>query len=311
MTRRGLLVGSAILAALGGCAPAVPPEVAEASHPPIGRFVTVAGLRVHAWDRGTGAPVVLIHGASGNLRDWTFSLAPRIAQTHRVIAFDRPGFGYTDRPADRGWDPAMQARILADAARALGVVRPVVVGHSWGAAVAMAWAVADPRAVAGVVAVSGATMPWSGGVSILRALGIQALAINAYTEYLKASADAGGIDRFIARAFRPQTPPPGYAAYVGGPLALRETTLRANAMDIERLNDGLGAIAPRYPGLPVPVEVLHGDQDPLLRAGQHAVALARSVPQSRLTVLPGVGHMAHHAAPEVLLAAIDRIAGAA
>lgn len=307
ITRRGAVIGGAVLAALTGCAPSFSPQVAEAEYPPIGRFVTARGLRVHAWDRGTGAPVVLIHGASGNLRDWTFDIAPMLAERHRVVAFDRPGFGYTQRPQVDGWDPAVQAAILAEAASAMGVRRPVVVGHSWGAAVAMAWALQRPDDVAGVVAVSGATMPWGGAVSILRALGIQSLAIAAYSEYLKATVDDGGIERFVQRAFRPQTPPPGYVGYVGGPLAVRDVTLSANASDIENLNDGLRRLAPGYPGLGLPVEVLHGQLDPLLRPEQHAVALARTVPRARLTLLPGIGHMAHHAAPEALAAAITRL----
>ena len=66
---------------------------AEASHPPIGQFVQVGETRVHATVMGDGPDLVLIHGASGNLRDMTFSLAPRLAEHYRVITLDRPGLG--------------------------------------------------------------------------------------------------------------------------------------------------------------------------------------------------------------------------
>jgi pimeloyl-ACP methyl ester carboxylesterase len=83
---------------------------AEAKYPPTGRFVTVGGGRVHAHVEGTGPDVVLIHGANGNTRDWSFDVIPRLAGRYRLIAMDRPGMGYSDR-VTRGFvdSPAQQA----------------------------------------------------------------------------------------------------------------------------------------------------------------------------------------------------------
>ena len=110
---------------------------AVADHPPAGQFIEVDGTRVHYVDEGEGPPVVLIHGASGNVNDWTFDMVGRLSDRYRVIAFDRPGLGYTDM-IGRGAPVADQARLLADAAAALGADAPIVVGHSYGGSVALA-----------------------------------------------------------------------------------------------------------------------------------------------------------------------------
>jgi pimeloyl-ACP methyl ester carboxylesterase len=306
MHRRNFLaLGTA--ATLAGCGSGAPLDLAEVAKrwPAEGRFVEAMGLRVHAWERGSGQPVVLLHGASGNLRDWTFELAPVIARRRRAIAFDRPGNGYSERPAERGGDPVVQARILRAAARALGAERPILVGHSWGAALAMAWALAFPEEVAGVVTVAGAVMPWSEQPMLAEMIGLDRLLIGFYFSYLQSS--RGGVEGFVRRIFRPQTPPPGYVEHVGGQLALRPETLAANMEDIAALNGALRRLSPGYARLDMPVEVISGTEDFIIRPKRQPIPFAAALRRPRLTLLEGVGHMAHHAAPGELLAALDRI----
>ncbi|MGF1553394.1 MAG: alpha/beta fold hydrolase [Paracoccaceae bacterium] len=311
--RRLLLAGGAASLALAGCGAPYPTDRAEARYPPIGEFVAAEGLRVHYWrrdpedpDRARRLPAVLIHGASGNLRDWTFDAAPRLAEHRPVIALDRPGFGYSERPDARGWHPRVQARVLRGAVARLGVERAFVVGHSLGAAVAMAWAADAPSSVAGVVPVSGVTMPYRGVGRAIGDLGLAGVLAWAYTEYVKASFEAGGLENFLERAFRPQPIPTGYAAYVGAPLALRTSTLEANEADLRHIGAALGDLEPLYPTLGVPAEIVHGAEDFIDPSGQ-SLRLHAALSDARLTLLPHVGHMAHHAAPEALIAALDRL----
>ncbi|QIE54004.1 alpha/beta hydrolase [Pikeienuella piscinae] len=314
MIRRGFILGAgAGLAA--ACAPAREPVVsataAEAAYPPLGRLYGPDGRRVHATDdgRGDGAPVILIHGASGNVRDWTFDITRRLSTHRRVIAMDRPGFGYSEREGTEGaWRPEAQAAQLREAAREMGAERPVLVGHSWGASVALAWALDAPDDVSGVVSVSGVTMPWGGIAPIFDALGFGPLIAAAYNRRITRTAETGGVERFIARAFQPQDPPKGYLDYVGAPLALREKTLAANGQDLANTNRGVAALAARYGELKVPAEIMHGDADWLLDIEQHGVAFAAAAPNARLTPLPGIGHMAHHAREDVLSELIERVA---
>ncbi len=306
MKRRSFVLGSA--AALAACSSPIPFDEGRirAEYPPVGKFVEVWGLRVHYWEQGEGVPVVLVHGASGNLRDWTFDIAPMLAEKFRVIAVDRPGFGYSDRPDVNGWDPAVQARVLQAAMQKIGAERPIVVGHSWGGALAMAWAIEFPRQTMGVVPVSGVTIPYGGMATLVRAIGLDAVLIQAYTDRLLERAREGGIREFISRVFRPQRVPPGYIEHVGATLALRERTLRANGEDLQNINIALRRMEPQYRDVAVPVEIIHGQAD-FIDWDDHAQPLAERVRQARLTLLPGVGHMAHHAAPLELRRAVERI----
>ena len=132
----------------------------EAENPPTGRFVTSEGLRIHYVALGPDDPdaptAILIHGATGNLNDMTFDLGPRLAaQGVRVICFDRPGLGHSERAPVEGWLPSTQARVLEGASQALGLRRAVLIGHSWGGAVALAWAIATPARALGAVIFAG------------------------------------------------------------------------------------------------------------------------------------------------------------
>ena len=152
---RTLAWGAAALGALALANHAVA-RLAEHRHPPEGSLVEVDGVRLHYSDRGTGQPVVLIHGNAVTGDDYnTSGVADLLLARHRVIIFDRPGFGYSDRPRGRLWTANQQAELLHKALRQLGVERPVIVGHSWGAIVALALAEAHPGDTAALVLLSG------------------------------------------------------------------------------------------------------------------------------------------------------------
>jgi pimeloyl-ACP methyl ester carboxylesterase len=317
------LAASLLLAALvlGGTAFAVDRRAttreadATATWPPEGTLVQVGGRTVHAVTRGQGPDLILIHGASGNLRDFTLSFMDRLTDRYRVTAFDRPGLGHTDRVDDGfahpfarfGESPADQAALLAAAADALGLENPVILGHSYGASVAMAWALDRPGDVAGVVNVSGATMPWPGGLGFLYKVNGTGLGGALVPPLLAAFTPEPYVDRVIEEIFTPDLAPDGYAEAVGAGLTIRRDTLRANARQVNSLYPHVVAMSARYPGLNVPVEIVHGDADTIVPLDIHSEPLARLLPDATLTVLPGIGHMPHHAAPDAVVAAIDRV----
>lgn len=288
-------------------------QAAEARWPPVGGFVTVDGLRVHYVQKGRGPDVVLIHGAGGNLRDVTFSLVDALAPAYRVTAFDRPGLGYTDRLPDavgafntRAESPRAQAALLARAAAQLGVDRPVVVGHSYGGAVAMAWALEhDPAAV---VSLAGAVMPWPGPLDTqYRVLGT-AIGGAVVPPLAAAFVDPDNTTDVAAAIFRPQPMPDGYLAHVGPGLTLRRETIRANGRQVAGLRGHLTEMSQGYAALTLPVEFVHGDADPIVGLEIHSKGAADLLPNAALTVLPGIGHMPHHADEAAVIAAIDRAA---
>jgi pimeloyl-ACP methyl ester carboxylesterase len=308
----------AALAAFGGVAThrtaAARAAAAEAAHPPSGVFVEVGGRRVHAHVSGTGPDVVLIHGAFGSLRDFTFDLSARLAQRYRVIAFDRPGLGYTDRTdpayaaafAATAESPAEQAALLAAAARELGAERPVVVGHSFGGIVAMAWALDhDPAAV---VMLAGVAMPWPGELGWLYQVNGTAAGGGIVAPALSAWVPETRLREAVAATFAPQSMPAGYDDYIGPYMPLRLPAFRANVRQVNTLRPHVVEMGRRYPDLRLPIEIVHGAEDRTVPLDIHSEPLSRIVPGATLTILPGVGHMPHHADPAAAIAAIDRAA---
>jgi pimeloyl-ACP methyl ester carboxylesterase len=281
---------------------------AMAAYPPEGQFIDVGGARVHAVVRGAGPDLVLIHGASGSARDFTFDLMDRLAADFRVIAFDRPGMGWSDPHPDAPASPVAQAETLRAAAQSLGVRRPILVGHSYGGAVAMAWAVGAPAPPAAIVLLAGATHPWPGDLglyySVLTSWAGQHMLIPLITAFgprAQAVAVAEGI-------FEPQSPPPGYTDHIGITLSMRRDTLRLNALQVGGLKPHVAAMSPRYAALEVPIEIVHGTRDTIVGISFHSERMVAEVPGARLTRLEGIGHMPHHAATEAVLAAIARAA---
>ena len=133
---------------------------AERRNPPTGRFITVDGVRLHYVERGTGRPLVLLHGNGSMIQDFGSSgLVDLAAKKYRVIAFDRPGFGHSDRPRSTVWTPEAQAVLIHSALIKLGVSQPLILGHSWGTLVAVALAIKYPQKTRGLILASGYYYP--------------------------------------------------------------------------------------------------------------------------------------------------------
>src|SRR6202161_41204 len=104
------------------------------NNPPAGRFLDLNGVRLHYVERGSGEPLVLLHGNGSMIQDFESSgLIDLAVKSYRVIVFDRPGFGHSDRPRNVMWTPDAQAELIMQALAQLGVSNAVVLGHSWGA----------------------------------------------------------------------------------------------------------------------------------------------------------------------------------
>jgi len=308
----GVLLGcAAALVVTTSCTASYREARAEDRFPPIGNFLNVDGTRVHYVTKGEGPDLVLIHGASGNLRDFTFSLVDKLAERYRVTAFDRPGLGYTDRVNPDGTTIIQQANLLADASRQLGLQKPMVLGQSYGGAVALAWAVEQPDVLSALVLVSAASNPWDTGISTFYKVTSSdlgsATVVPAITAFTPNAIVADAIDG----VFRPQSAPEEYADYIGVPLTLRRVSMRAIAMQRANLLDEIEALHLRYGSIDVPTEIIHGDADTTVGLSIHSIPLSNQIKEANLTVLEGIGHMPHHAAEPEVIGAIDRAASRA
>lgn len=277
--------------------------------PPVGQFVEVEGHRIHLLvagrARGTAPDIVLIHGANGNLRDFTYDLVDRLSGEFRVIAVDRPGLGYSDSWGEADSDPAFQARVLREAVEQVGVHRPIVLGHSYGGSVATAWALQDQRHMAALVLAAPAVEPWEGELSAWYRLNASALG-GTVRSLVAAFATESALDRALANVFEPEPVPAGYARAFGAELSMRRSSQANNNRQVNALLGYLTAMQPHYPDLTLPIEIIHGDADTTVGLDIHARRFAREVASARLTVIPGAGHMLHHTRIEALVAAIHR-----
>jgi pimeloyl-ACP methyl ester carboxylesterase len=287
----------------------------EAAHPPTGQFIEVQGVRLHVAVLGLApdAPgadpaIVLIHGASGNLEDMRIALGEKLAASRRVILIDRPGHGWSSRPqSDDYASPARQAELVAGALEQLGVRRAIVIGHSWGGAFATAYALAFPERTAGLVLLSAVTHPWPGDpgwynkLASLPYIGALFLCTCVYPLGLLMAA---GASRSV---FEPQAVPDDYMRRAAIRLVLRPKAFYSNARDLALLERFISTQVPRYADLRTPTVIITGDRDTLVSPQINARALAASVPSAKLILLKDVGHMPHHAAPEVVAAAIDEL----
>jgi pimeloyl-ACP methyl ester carboxylesterase len=309
--RTVLLAGAAALAA--GVAAAAWNNArarrAERDHPPRGRFLEVDGVRLHYLERGAGPPVVLLHGNVVTAEDYLWSgVLDRVAERHRVVAIDRPGFGYSDRPKGRLWTPAEQAGLLRRAFARLGLDRPVVVGHSWGTLVALALALDHPEAVRGLVLLSGyyrptvrvdvplvapPAIPVIGGVlrhTVSPLLGAALLPLN-----LKAM-------------FSPLPVPDGFRRDFPYGFPVRPGQIRAESQDAVTMVPAVAAMQERYRELRLPVVIMAGSHDRIVGVDGHAVWFHEAIAGSEFQVIPGAGHMVHYAVPEQVAAAVAAVA---
>jgi pimeloyl-ACP methyl ester carboxylesterase len=290
----------------------------EAQYPPSGRFVDAEGTRIHVNIAGQGPDIVLIHGASGSMRDLTFDLGERLAERYRVITVDRPGFGWSERPAGYGgiWNtaaepPDLQARLLQQAVAEVNATTPIVLGHSYGGAIALSWALRAPQDTAGLVLLAAASNRWPDELGLLYRINSTALGSAVVIPMITAFTPHTAIESTIGEIFAPQRPPSDYLRFFGPDMTLRRGTMRANAQQVNALKPHITEMAKQYHRLPMPVEILHGTEDDTVPMRIHSEPLARQIPGAVLTRLEGVGHMPHHADPEAVVAAVDRIAARA
>jgi pimeloyl-ACP methyl ester carboxylesterase len=293
MIRRHKILTLAAVTAIGTAALAFTNEraakQAERDHPPIGKHVEVEGVRLHYVRQGSGPPVVLLHGNPGSIEDWA-AVVPELSSTHEVIAFDRPGHGYSDPAAEDSGSPEVQARLLHAALSALAIERPILVGHSWGGGLILVYALHHPGEVAALVAVEPSSHPDPSNIDpiypVLAAPVLGALV----SQTLSSILGRPKIRNKLALAFSPDPVPDAYLARATA-MWTRPREARATAIDNLRRHEVLTEISPRYGELRVPLVILAADQDAFVDSRGQAHRLHAQVPGSVLIPLAGAGHM--------------------
>jgi pimeloyl-ACP methyl ester carboxylesterase len=304
--RAGLWAGAALLgAAFTATWVQRRAQHAERAQPPAGRLLDVEGVRLHVVERGEGPPVVLIHGNMVSQRDFEASgLMERLARNHRVLAFDRPGFGHSSRPRDRLWTPAAQADLLHAALAQLGIEQAVVVGHSMGAMVALALGLDHPDNVRRLVLLGGYYYPTARVDALLTA----PVALPVFGDVMRYTVTAVSarlmLKRLVRAMFVPRDVPANFMDTLSREMMLRPIQLRANAEDAAFMIPQAKANAERYDELRMPVAIFAGADDKVIDPEAHAERLHRQISGSTLAIVRGAGHMVHYAAPDEVVLAV-------
>jgi pimeloyl-ACP methyl ester carboxylesterase len=302
----------AVVLALGALVTAIGSWLIGRAYPPRGRLIKVRRLRQHVVELGTGPanapPIVLIHGAGCNLEDMQLALGECLAARNRVILVDRPGMGWSKRKTRAGSSPQYQAAILRDVLDRLAVEQAIIVGHSWGGALAARFALDHPDRTAALALLAPPLYPFSRNMTWLYALFATPILGWIYARTLALPLGLPFLGLAMGSAFLPQLPPRDYLKRTGAFLLLRPSTFLANARDMAELAGNLEPQVARYPGLRMPAVVMSGNMDLIVAPQRHAAAFAAAVPHAKLVILPGIGHMLHHVAAERVLAEIEGLA---
>ncbi len=299
----GLLASAALVQVLA--------RRAEKAHRPLGKILRVRGRAVHVVERGTGPCVILLHGNGSMVEDFASTgLIDRLAENHRVLAFDRPGFGESDRDG-RTWTPEREADLLAEVMQTLGVQTSVVVGHSWGGLVALSMALRDPDSITGLVLLSGYYYPTTRlDVAIQTPASLPVIGqLVRYTFWpLAARLCAPAAFKFL---FSPMRVPAAFRKAYSVPMATRPCQLKSFADDTVTMPSAAGHICSRYDEIDVPIRLIAGVNDKVVSTREQSERLNRNLKDCELQLLEGVGHMSHHARPDLVVVAVDALSNAA
>ena len=269
-------------------------------------FVMVESLRVHYVESGAGRTVVMIHGNAGGVEDFQFGVVDLLSREYRVVAIDRPGHGQSDRPAGKTATVEYQAQLLHRTFSSLGITEPILVGHSWGAALALAYALKYPNEVSAMVLLAPAAYADGGGNGLLRTAATAPIVGDVSLLLGKLIMGRRILKRVLTRAFYPQRVPDNYLK-IASSSWLGRKQLKAYLEDEWTLNDSLTKMSKRYSDINVPVVIVTGDQDKIVSPKENAYRLQAAISQSQLIELKYTGHEIPQTHPESIYAALRLI----
>lgn len=285
---------------------------AERLVPPAGKFVAIGGENIHYVEAGEGRPIVLIHGLGAQLHQFKSTIFDGLSRDFRVIALDRPGAGYSSMAYSASGRVTDQARIVAQFIEALGLDRPLVVGHSLGGAVALALALDHPDRISGLALIAPLTRhrstvsPDFAGLYIKSPLRRWLLAHTVSVPMALRYAEVA-----LGHVFHPQTVGADYMTAGGGWLGLRPIAIFSTCTDFVALEKDMPALEKRVGEIKTPVGVLFGTADKVLDFELDGASMRARLPSVDFERLEGFGHMLQFVAPVETQSFVRRIAARA
>lgn len=288
----------------------------ERTYPNIGEPIDVGGFRMNSVhlpepEKADLPALVFIHGASGNLRDQFETFAAPLRDRAEMLFVDRPGHGYSERGGPENASPSGQADSIAALMEKRGMERAIIVAHSFGGAIAAAFALRHPQKTIGVLFLAPATHPWPGGIDWYYTLAAMPVIGWLFTRMLVLPIGLRRIESGTVGVFRPNPRPLDYIAKTGPSLVLRPEAFRNNAIDVAGLLDYVTIAAPHYHEISAPVVIITGDSDDIVLEELHSRGLARDIAGAELVTIRNLGHKPDYIARDVAIAALEKIAGRA
>jgi len=286
----------------------------ERRHPPVGDFADVNGTRLHyllepAHGKADLPPLVFLHGASGNLVDQMLAFRDRLAGRADLLFVDRPGHGWSARGPKSNELPDGQAATIAALLEELGIEKAIVVGHSFGGAIAASFALNHPDKTAGVLFLAPVSHPWPGGVDWYYDLTPMPLIGRLFSETLVMPLGLLRLERGTKAVFSPNRPMDDFVRRTGVALVLRPWQFRANATDVARLLGYIIRTAPRYSEIESPAVIVTGDGDTIVLPRVHSLGLKRDLRNAELVWVKNLGHKPDYVATDLAIAALESLAG--
>jgi pimeloyl-ACP methyl ester carboxylesterase len=250
----------------------------------------------------------MLHGLGSMVDELALSaLFPLAAARYRVIAIDRPGYGHSARPRGKWWGPQSQAALLRRMLAQIGVERPILFGHSFGALVAAAYAIEYPTAARAVVLASGLYFP-TGRIDVPLMAPPAIPVIGDLLRHTVSPLLGRLLWRPMWRLMFSPAPIPQYFDRFPTWMALRPSQLRAAAEEAAIVLPSAAALQRHYAEIALPAVIVAGVQDRYVDHRRHSVRLSTLIPGSELLLSPRAGHMVHHIDPRRVLQAIEAAA---
>ncbi|WLR97676.1 alpha/beta fold hydrolase [Shinella sumterensis] len=281
----------------------------------VGERIDIGGMRMNSVFVPAGGeadlpPIVFIHGASGNLRDPMHAFRPALEGRADLLFLDRPGHGYSDRGGPENARPDGHARAIARLMEARGMERAIIVGHSFGGAIAASFALEHPEKTAGLLFLAPATHPWPGGVDWYYDIAkLPVVGGWLFSHIVAMPAGLTRIESGSLSVFDPNPRPLDYVDATGPALVLRPATFRNNAIDVASLLDYVRRVQPRYREIRTPTVIVTGDSDGIVYEEIHSRGLASDIAGSELVWIRNLGHKPDYIVTDLAIEAIEKIAG--
>ncbi len=270
-------------------------------------FIEVNGIEIHFKQMGQGEPVfLLLHGFGASTFSWREVMAP-LSQYGTVIAYDRPGFGLSERPLPGTWQGEnpytmdAQVDLVFSLMDKLEIKQAILVGHSAGGTVAAIAALREPQRVQGLIFVGAAIYISGGAPGWVRPLlntpqfnrvgpwFVRSLGGEQGTAFLQSAwHDPGKISADVAAGYRKPLQVDNWD------IALWEFTKASRRVDL----------SPQISGILQPVLVISGDDDRIVPV-EESLRLAEDLPNARLVIIPACGHLPQEEKPEEFLTAVE------